>query len=148
MIYSGIIIAVVGLAASICDISLDYKRSKELKLKENEKLELIAYRAEDAINPIMEFLSSFLAANGLDRPLNVFLEDHEDELGKSRPAPYLMDPIMDIFSKSSLFTPSNMSFKNKRLSWLQSLRYYLRESNYRCDVLIKHYGSFNHPLIE
>ena len=140
-------VATISSSLSIINVYLENKKSKLLEFRENEKLTLIAYRAQGAIDPIMMFLSSYLSANGLDKPLTIFNENHEDEPGKDRPAPYLMNPITDVFSKSSLFQPSNMWVKGRQLTWIESLYQQLRESNYRCDLLIKHYGSVNHPLV-
>ena len=77
----------------------------------------------------------------------IFAQNHGDEPGTDRPDPHLMDQIMEVFSKSSLYRSSNMSMNGKQLSWLQSFYAAMIESNYRCDLLLRHYGSVNHPLI-
>ena len=108
-----IFLAVINVSASIYTVCLEYEKSKLLESRESEKLKQIAYRSQDAIDPIISFLSSYLSANGLDKPLTIFNENHEDEPGKDRPAGYLMNPIIDVFSKSSLFKPSNTWIKGR-----------------------------------
>ena len=140
-------VAIVGLGAAAVDTVLAERKSKQREREAKEKLVRLAHRADNATMPILMFLSAFLSANGMKDPISIFREDYEDEPGENRPAPALMDPIMDVFARASLFETSNMTIGGRDVSWLESFSRNLRQTNHECDLLIRHYGGVNHHLV-
>ena len=142
-----IVIAIIGLFASINDIQRKNKIEKEKASQETQKLKLIANRAYGAIQPSFIFISSFLSSNDHGHLLEIFQKNIQDEPGETRPTPSELDSIINVFKSVSMFQASNMTSNGKKISWLGNFSYNLKETHYLCDELLKHYGDANHELI-
>ena len=142
-----IFISIIGLIASISDLNRKNKIEEEKERLEVEKLKLIANRANHAIQPSFIFISSFLSNNDNGQLIEIFNKTIKDEPGESRPDPSELDPIMNVFKSTSMFEASNMTSDDKKLTWLGCFIYRLKETNFLCDELLKHYGDTNHLII-
>lgn len=150
--YSGlilVILAIIGSSATIIEKYLAYRDIKIKKQLEQDKLKFVAIETKSAVNPLLVFLSSFLSSNGQAKAYIVFSENHNDEIGKNYPSPHIMDQVIYVFLVSPLFLPSNVKTfpESKEISWFQVLYDAIMKSHYKCDLVLKHYGSVNHPII-
>jgi hypothetical protein len=150
-----VILAFISSLATGLDMYRSHKEEDMQKHLEQEKLKYVAIGAKGAISPIIEFLWAFLRSADKEEEMKLFIKGYKIEPGKDIPPPQSLDQIMEVFSKTSFFKPSNTSIFNpsnksihgKAISWFQKLYQNIKQSKYECDHLLKQYGGMNHSII-
>jgi hypothetical protein len=96
-----------------------------------------AARFEGTIGPIMGTLRMFLRATGSERPMDVFATRPADLPNTDYPDPALLDELMDVFARSNLKGPSNISIGDQTLSWGDAFTRLLLDVFQECRELLK-----------
>lgn len=160
------LMAMVGMFASITKEYMDYRANQIQIEKENKQLDVIADRANVITGQSIIFLSNYLRRSDIKNEiLALFDGDIDDEPGKERPSPAVLDKLIASFQNHKWFSASNWikigddmlvlpfptkadpSKNEETVTWLGQLGYILLKSHDDSEKLLQHFGNVNHPLV-
>lgn len=135
-------------------------RSKDEKINElidaqrrsedgrKQTIKTIVGRANILLSNGEIFLFPFLARNQRADIIDIFNEDHPEEVGSLYSSPNILDPLYELFKQTTLLKDSNMSSGDKILTELEEFVFHMGEVSREADSILQHYGDVRDPIIK
>jgi hypothetical protein len=113
----------------------------------NPKDRRVAQNFESILNNNTGTFWAYLQASGFAAGLTIVNKGHDDEVGAEYPSPKLVDPIVEVLSRYSFRTASNMSVDGKTLNWAGAFLRDFHSLARECKEILEHYADRDNRLI-